>query len=456
MNVFRIKVRRDSGGTWDLFADSTGGGQFIRYGNFTDTRAVPSAWMGVFCRYTSSNSTKIYFDDFYAGRILLDTLPPKIISCGFSDSLTIRIKFNEYIDSSRMQSDIKYSLKNNPGKLIKSYILKEEPAILFIKINPGENQFFCDSLRIQNISDFSNNFLTDTSVLICYYIPGPCRPGDMVINEVLFHPDASGSKFIEFYNCSAKIISLNKLLVSNSGSGSTSVQPERLCTGERLLAPKDFYVISADSAKLCSRYYVPYPDKVACLEHFPSLNCDSGYIILTSAEDSMVIDAMSYSESMHLSFLSNTLGVSLELLDPRVPSDCRANWQSASETSGFASPAYDNSHYVVDPHNGFDLQLSNSIFSPDDDGKDDLLFIKVNNVEAGTLLSLRIFDIKGTLIKIIAGSSTVSENSLFLWDGTGSNNLTVSMGYYIVFAESLSISGKHSKVKKAVIVARKL
>ena len=107
-------------------------------------------------------------------------------------------------------------------------------------------------------------------------------------------------------------------------------------------------------------------------------------------------------------------------------------------------------------HNGFDLQLSNSIFSPDDDGKDDLLFIKVNNVEAGTLLSLRIFDIKGTLIKIIAGSSTVSENSLFLWDGTGSNNLTVSMGYYIVFAESLSISGKHSKVKKAVIVARKL
>jgi len=455
MNVFRIKVRRDSGGFWDLFADSTGGRQFSRYGNFTDTGAAPSEWLGVFCRYTSSNSAKICFDDFYAGRILLDTLPPKIISYGFSDSLTIRIMFNELIDSSCLHSDIKYSLKNNPEKLIEAYILKEEPEILFIKINQGKNEYFCDSLRIQNISDFSNNYLADTSVFICYYIPGPCRPGDMVINEVLFHPDASGSRFIEFYNCSTKIISLNTLLVSNSGGGNTSAQPGRLCSGERFLAPMDYYVVSADSAKLCSRYFVPSPGKVAGLEHFPSMNSDSGYIMLQSAADSMVIDAMSYNESMHLPFLSSTLGVSLERLDPRVPSNCMANWQSASETSGFASPGYDNSHYVIDPGNGLDLQLSSPVFSPDDDGKDDLLFIKVNNVEAGTLLSLRIFDIKGNLVKIIAGSSTVSENSLFLWDGTGDNNLIAGMGYYVVFAESISISGKHSKVKKAVIVAHR-
>ncbi|MCX6284302.1 MAG: hypothetical protein NTW31_08720 [Bacteroidetes bacterium] len=456
VNVFRIKVRRDTVGNWDLFADSTGGRQFSRYGNFTDIQMVPSAWFGVFCRYTSSNSTKICFDDFYAGRILLDTVPPKIISCGFSDSLTIRIKFNEVIDSSCIKRDLKYSLKNNPEKLIKAYILKTDPGILFIRINQDNTDFFCDSLRIQNISDLANNFLTDTSVLICYYIPGPCRPGDMVINEVLFHPDVSGSKFIEFYNCSSKIISLNTLLVGNSGSGNTSVQPERLCSEERFLAPKDFFVVSADSSKLCSRYYVPYPGKVAGMEHFPSLNSDSGYVFLKSAEDSMVIDAMSYSESMHLSFLTNTIGVSLERLDPRIPSNCRANWQSASETSGFASPGYDNSHYVIDPGNGLDLQLSSSIFSPDNDGLEDLLYIKVNNVEAGTLLTLRIFDIKGNLIKIIAGSSTVSENSLFLWDGTGENSLIVNMGYYIVFAESLGVSGKHSNVKRAVVVAWKL
>ncbi|MCX6287846.1 MAG: hypothetical protein NTY96_12090 [Bacteroidetes bacterium] len=455
-NIFRFKVRRDSTGNWDLFADSTGGKQFSRFGYFTYKQTVPAAWLGVFCRYTASNSAKICFDDFYAGRILLDTIPPKIISSGFSDSLTIRIKFSEYIDSACIYNESNFSLKNNPEKLIKIFILKEEPSIIFIIINSSKNDFFCDTLRIRNISDFSNNFLADTSFLLCFYIPGPCRPGDMVINEVLFHPDVSGSRFIEFYNCSAKVISLKTLTVETSGNGYQTKPSDPLCSEERMLLPKDFFVVAADSSKLCSRYHIPDPGKITTLEHFPSMNADSGSIFLRSGEDSLLIDAMSYSQSMHLPFLVNTEGVSLERLDSQIPSNCRANWQSASETSGFASPGYENSHYVIDPGNGIDVQLSSSIISPDNDGREDLLYIKVINVETGTLLSIRIFDIRGNLVKTIANSSIVSENSLFLWDGTGDSNLIVNMGYYIVYTESLSVTGKHSKVKKPIVIARKL
>ena len=159
---------------------------------------------------------------------------------------------------------------------------------------------------------------------------------------------------------------------------------------------------------------------------------------------------------MHLSFLLNTEGVSLERLDPQIPSDYRANWQSASETSGFASPGYENSHYAIEPGNGTDIQLSSSIISPDNDGKDDFLYIKVNTVEPGTLFSLRVFDLKGNLVKTITSPSIISENSIFIWDGTGDSNLILPMGYYLIFSESISVSGKHSSVKKAIVIAQKL
>ncbi len=456
VNSFRIKICRDSAGTWQMDADSTGGKRFSRYGSFTDKQAFSLAWLGLFCRYTSSNSTRVYLDDFYAGTILRDTTSPRVISAGFSDSLTIRIRFSEFVDSACLEKGLNFSLKNNPEKIKEVHIIRDDAAIINIKINANENEFFCDTLRIKIISDYAGNLMADTSIFLCYYIPGPCLSGDVVINEVLFHPDAAGSRFIEFYNRSVKVINLRALSAGTAGGSATGSQPEQLSGEERLLLPNDFFVVTADSAKLCSRYYVPDPGKITEMEHFPSMSSDTGSVFLISAEDSVVIDEMSYSTKMHLPFLVNTEGVSLERLNPQGSSNSRANWQSASETSGFASPGYDNSHYAIEPGNGTEIELSGTVITPDNDGKDDFLFIKVSGVEPGTLLSLRIFDLKGNLVKTIANSSDISENALFTWDGTGDNNRVVPMGYYVVFEESISISGKHSTSKKAVAVAQKL
>jgi len=456
VNVFRIKICRDSAGIWELYADSTGGKVLRKYGCFTGTNPIPPGWFGVFCRYTSGNSKRFYFDDFYAGEIIYDTIPPRILSTAFSDSLTIRIKLSETIDSTCLENGLNFSLKTRPEKLRKAYILKEYPENIFIKINASEKEFFCDTLIVKNISDISNNFLSDTSVFLCYHIPGPCLPGDLVINEVLFHPDASGSKFIEFYNRSSKAINLHTLSVGSGESLKAVMNSEILSDQERILLPQDYYVVTADSSKLCSRYYVPFPSKIREMGQFPAMDTDSGSVFLISDADSLIVDAMKYSQTMHLPFLLNTEGISLERLDAQLPSDYPANWQSATETSGYASPGYENSHYALDPGKGMDLELSTPVISPDNDGRDDLLYIKINNIDPGTLLSLRIFNLRGNPVKILADQTTVSENSLFIWDGTGDNKLVVPIGYYIIFSESISVSGKHSSVKKAVVLAQKL
>ncbi len=379
-----------------------------------------------------------------------------MISAGFSDSLTIRIKFSESIDSACLAGDSNFTLKNKTVKLLKAHISREDPSILFIQINIPENNLFCDSLLIKNISDFSGNFLTDTCDFICYYIPGPGLPGDVLINEVLFHPDAAGARFIEVLNNSDKAIDLHTLSADTAGISGEHRQFEILSETERMLLPGGFYVITSDSEKLCSRYHVPFPGRISVPPHFPSMDQDSGSIVLFNNGDSALIDEMSYGSNMHLKFLENTEGVSLERISAQMPSGLRANWQSASGTSGYASPGYENSHFAADSGKEIDIHLSSTVISPDNDGKDDFLFITLNKVEEGTLITLRVFNIRGNLVRTICSCSTASENSMFIWDGTGDNNLRVPMGYYILLSESISISGRHSSVRKAIAVAEKL
>ena len=456
VNTLRIKVCLDTDGNWTMMADSTGGIRFTTYGSFTYKCKLPLNWMGVYCRYTSSNSSKFIFDDFYAGEILRDTIPPSVLCAGFSDSLTIRIKCSEFIDSTRLSVKSNFALKNNPEMLAKAYISEQDPDIIYIRINEKANALFCDTLFIRKISDNSANLMADSGVFICYYVPGPCLAGDLLINEVLFDPDEQGARFIEFFNNSEKVLDLGTVIAGTAG-GTDSVYRYYPISGQgRMLYPGGYYVITADSSRLCSRYYIPCPENIAGPEHFPSMNSDSGRICLLNCADSAGIDRMFYSKSMHLKFLSNTEGVSLERLDPGVPSGRRSNWQSASATSGFASPGYENSHYAVSPGKGPGIGLSGLSFSPDNDGVDDLLIICLHDVEAGTIVSVRIYDPKGNLVKSIADPSAASENATFIWDGTSDDSRVVDMGYYIVYSESISISGKHNHDKKAVAVVKKL
>ena len=79
-NTLRIKVTRDNAGNWNLYSDPTGETIFQLEGTGFDNSFLTTSWFGVFCKYTSSNTTKFYFDDFYAGPIIVDTIPPEITS----------------------------------------------------------------------------------------------------------------------------------------------------------------------------------------------------------------------------------------------------------------------------------------------------------------------------------------------------------------------------------------
>jgi len=62
--IANIEISRTSEGIWELKTATDGSSTWVYEGTATDNTIMVSSWMGVSCRYTTSNSGKFVFDDF--------------------------------------------------------------------------------------------------------------------------------------------------------------------------------------------------------------------------------------------------------------------------------------------------------------------------------------------------------------------------------------------------------
>ena len=93
-----VRVTRDAAGTWSLFVNPAGGTNYSFQGSGVNTTHNSSAHMGVGCLYTVSNVNNFYFDDFYAGPMVVDIDPPTISSVSVIDVDHIDVFFNEAVE----------------------------------------------------------------------------------------------------------------------------------------------------------------------------------------------------------------------------------------------------------------------------------------------------------------------------------------------------------------------
>ena len=76
------------------------------------------------------------------------------------------------------------------------------------------------------------------------------------------------------------------------------------------------------------------------------MNDNEGSIcLLTPAH--IMLDSVAYSDQMHVSFLLNTEGVSLERINPHIPGFIQSNWISAAQTVNFSTPCKRNSQSKI-------------------------------------------------------------------------------------------------------------
>jgi flagellar hook assembly protein FlgD len=102
-----------------------------------------------------------------------------------------------------------------------------------------------------------------------------------------------------------------------------------------------------------------------------------------------------------------------------------------------------------------EVVLSSSKITPDNDGNDDFLTIRMKLNGNGNVISVMIFDETGSYIRKLASNLFAGTEATLIWDGTADDGSSVGTGIYIVYITRYNDTGKTSKWKKVCTVVRK-
>ena len=282
----------------------------------------------------------------------------------------------------------------------------------------------------------------------------PAEQGDILFNEVLFNPLPGDPDYLEFFNCSEKIIDVSRLQVvtvndaTGDKSESVALSDERKC-----FLPGEYYALTTDPKRILERYFSTDREHLFEVGSLPSMPDDKGHLILYNRELSR-IDELNYNDEMHFSLLSNHEGVALEKTNPRNKSEIAANWHSAAESSGWGTPGAPNSVFEEMPTAIDKVFISSSKITPDNDGYEDFLTIKFNLAGNGNVISLKVFDEAGNYIRKIATNLLAAANTSLIWDGTADDGSLVPTGIYIILINLYDDTGKTERWKKVCTVIR--
>jgi len=255
---------------------------------------------------------------------------------------------------------------------------------------------------------------------ILFGLPQLTAPLDIVINEILSDPSKAGVKYVELYNRSPRIEDLKNLNLASLDSVSGAiVETKEICPASYLLFPGNYVVLSTNGQIVQSQYHSPNPDGFIDLPSMPKMNIGGGGIALVSTSG-LIIDEVVYSASWQFPLLLSTKGVSLERINYDKPTQDAGNWHSAAETVGFGTPAYRNSEYMTGVTDQ-DIILVDPVFSPDEDGHNDVLLIEYKLDAPDYLGTVQIFDSRGKLIKFLFSNLLLGIEGTLTWDGTRDN-----------------------------------
>ena len=272
------------------------------------------------------------------------------------------------------------------------------------------------------------------------------EPRAIVINELLPDPARGGSEYIELYNRSDGPLSLRGLAIATRKQTGELAKNYPLSSLSEPLEAGAYLALTKDREGVLGFYSVADEDCVAELQ-LPILNNDGATLVLFNASDSSVVDEVPYSPDWHSPLLDDEKGVSLERIDPDADSDDAANWTSAAAASDFGTPGAENSQYLrVDdaPLTG----LEKPTYSP----VDGTYRFPYHLARAGFEGNIRIFDLAGREVALVARQELLATSGELIWDGKGSDGTTLPAGLYVVFAEFIHPEGEVYREKGVVLV----
>lgn len=291
------------------------------------------------------------------------------------------------------------------------------------------------------LADCPGNAALDRTLRIAF--PEAPAPGDLVVSEMLFNPPEGGSDFVEIVNRSGKVIDLMNVRIAEADHDDPSqVTSSKVISGEtRLIFPGELLAVSEDPDFLTG--YYPQHDRFAMLQvdDIPDFNSTEGAILIIDANGNLQ-DRVVYTDQLHYPLIRDAKGISLERLSGDQPSEDPANWHSAAANTGFATPGKINSQrYEPAVINDGEISISPLVFSPDNDGYDDVTALHYSFPEPGHVASCHVFSEDGRVIKNIVNNMLLGNEGVLFWDGLSEDGLLVPEGRYVFLLETFKTDG---------------
>jgi hypothetical protein len=383
-----------------------------------------------------------------------DNNSPQLDRIAVISADTIILIFTEPLDSISLSNPTSFTFDN--GLTQPTYVLPLAPDYRKVKLrlsNSMQVGTIYNCTVLSGITDCIGNTLINGTAP--FALPQAPEPNDVVINEILFDPSAGGIDFVELYNRSNKTINLKELRIGSMDTLTSVLKETEIITEEGyLLFPENYLVITENGNTIKQQYSTTNPRGFLDVVDLPSMNTTDDVVTLSDANFT-VIDNFKYTSKMHFPLLVSTKGVSLERIDFNRSTNDRTNWNSASEGVGFATPAYRNSQYLQ-ADGGSGVSIPNPLFSPDNDGYNDVLNISYQLDEPGKAANVYIYDSRGRQVRHLIRNEQLAQDGTLSWNGINDDNEKAPIGIYVVYVELFNLSGKVNKYKLSCTLAGKL
>ncbi len=324
-NSVRIRVVRHTGGTWDVYADKTGGTSYTAEGSFTDNTIISTNYFGVVCDYsTASRYNLYYFDDFSIGNIATDTTKPMVANVNVLSSNAIDVKFSEPVEITNAQTPANYPVNNGIGNPSTATRDGSDFSLVHLTFSNAFVTGTTYTLNISGVNDLANNTMNTYSFQ--FALAAVAEKYDVLINEIFPDPTPQvglpNAEFVELYNRSNKAINLKNWNLTKVGSTGATLS-------SYLLLPDSFIIITGTSAAADFAAY-GYAMGVAS---FPALT-NTGDQLLLKDSNGTLIHYVDYDDTWYHDNAKADGGWTLELIDAQNPCNGKENWRASMDATG--------------------------------------------------------------------------------------------------------------------------
>ena len=321
-NAFTIRIRvvRLSNGIWKIATDSIGGNLFTFEASGVEKASIPNGFFGIFCKYTTSNSSGFYFDDISCHPYTDDTSPPQLLQALISGDNQIQLNFNEPVEKSTSLQLSNFRLADGSHP-INVYADPSTGTIIWLDFSKPLNIDQSFSLILQGITDLNGNNMSQKEIILVYH---PVRSFDVLINEIMANPLPSNGlpecEYLELYNRTPFQINLNNWSLQTG----KSEHP----LPDSTIAPHEYLIITDITHVAEMKKF----GKIIAVQHLSMAN--EGCIIVLKDRSRQVIHAIDFRSSWHDDPSKKSGGWSLEMIDPMNPCGESANYRSSVDARG--------------------------------------------------------------------------------------------------------------------------